>query len=314
MNDMNAFSVSIIIPTYNRPNDIKIVLNSILNQTFLPKEVIVVDQSEDVLTKELVESFNRNNKERGIDFIWHYQKEKGSAKARNQGFHLSKGDIVCFTDDDVVLDKDYIKEIVGYFVKYPKLGGVSGNVETSDFPSGFKWSLRKFLLRIFLIDFLNGKMTASGFGFPIFQNEIKNLTYVELFTGYSMNFRRQCLEENLFDEFFTGYSFREDVELSYRISRKTLLAMIPEARFVHNFSTTNRTNKKALKKMQFKNFYYVFNKHKNVSFLSVFLFAYSIGGILIIDFIEWLCGFKSAKWEILAMDLSAITELAMGKI
>jgi len=311
---MNLCSVSIIIPTYNRPNDLKNTLNSIIQQTLLPKEVIIVDQSENVLTKELVEFYDHVNKTRGINFIWHYQNEKGSAKARNNGFHISSGEIISFTDDDVVLDKDYIKQIVNCFDKYPHIGGISGNVEVLNTPSGFKWLLRSFLLRIFLIDCLNGKMTASGFGFPIFRREIKNLTYVELFAGYSMNFRKQYLEEDLFDEFFTGYSFREDVELSYRISRKTKIAMLPEARFQHNVSLSNRTELEFLKRMQFRNYYFVFNKHKNHSVLSMILFIYSIFGTLLIDFIEWLLGFKKLKWDTFLTDLSAVNELIKGKL
>ena len=305
-------NISIIIPTYNRSADLKRILLSILAQTILPQEVIVVDQSDDGLTKKLIEEFNAGNF-RDIRFIWRYKNEKGSARARNEGFHLSKGDIVCFTDDDVVLEKDYFKEIVDCFEKYTGIGGISGNVQAPESPSGFKWSLRKLLLRIFLIDLLDGKMTVSGFGFPIYMKEVQSLTYVELFAGYSMNFRRQYLEENLFDDFFTGYSFREDVELSYRISRKTALAMIPEARFQHHISRSNRIDSKALKLMQFRNYYYVFNKHKNRSFLSMFLFAYSMGGILIIDLIEWLFGFKRIKWESFTMDLLAVCELIKGR-
>jgi GT2 family glycosyltransferase len=157
-------------------------------------------------------------------------------------------------------------------------------------------------------------MTASGFGFPIFQREIEKLTYVELITGYSMNFRRKFIENDLFDEFFTGYSFREDVELSYRISRKTKLVLIPEARFQHNSSPTNRINLEALKKMQFRNYYYVFRKHKYVSWVSLILFGYSVSGILVMDFVEWLFGFKRQKWEFLAADLSAVMQLAKGEL
>ena len=306
--------ISVIIPTLNRPEDLKEALNSILAQKLLPHEVIIVDQSENMLTRELVESFDVANKARGISFIWHFRQEKGSARARNAGFRVSQGDIVCFTDDDVILEKDYFKAISRCFETYPQIGGITGNVEVLEPPSGFKWALRKWLLKVFQIDLFNGKMSSSGFGFPLFHEEIEKMEYVELFAGYSMNFRRQYLEADLFDEFFTGYSFREDVELSYRISRHTKLAAIPDALFEHKMSTSSRTHWKDLKKMQFKNYYYVFNKHKNHLWTSRLIFAYSIVGLLAIDFIEWLCCLKPNRWETFTEDLSAAVLLMLGKL
>ncbi len=307
-------NINVIIPTFNRARELESALNSILKQTLLPSEVIIIDQSENTATKDLVESFDRTNQSCGVRFIWHYQREKGSAKARNVGARLAKGEIICFTDDDVVLQENYFAALKSYFDKYSHIGGICGNVEVPNPPSGFKWFLRRLLLRVFLIDFGNGKMTPSGFGFPIFQREIEGLTYVELVAGYSMNFRRQFIENDMFDEFFTGYSFREDVELSYRISRKTQLALIPEARFQHNTSPTNRINLEPLKRMQFRNYYYVFNKHRNVSWVSLVLFGYSIFGILFMGFVEWLFGFKKKKWDCFASDASAVLQLIRGEL
>jgi hypothetical protein len=58
---------------------------------------------------------------------------------------------------------------------------------------GLKWEMRKLLSRIFLINSFYGRMTPSSFGYPIFE-EVKELREVELFNGYSMNFRRELVE------------------------------------------------------------------------------------------------------------------------
>jgi len=304
-------TVSVIIPTCNRAQELERLLKTISNQTRLPEEVIVVDQSDDNRTKEIVDSFHDNNKNRGIAFIWLFQKEKSSAKARNKGILFSSGQMLAFTDDDVVLEKDYLEWITRFFERHPEIGGITGNLKIADPPSGWKWFLRKILLKLFLIDGLNGKMTASGFGYPLFRKEIKSPVKIELMSGYSMNFRRIFIE--LFDEFFTGYSFREDVDFSYRISKKTTLLAIPQARFEHLPSLDNRDNILSLQRMALRNYRYVFEKHKKRNLFSSFLFAYSVSGIFLIDFIEWLSGFRKQKADRLKADISALKSLVFGQ-
>lgn len=169
--------------------------------------------------------------------------------------------------------------------------------------------MRILLMRIFLISNFRGKMTVSGFGYPIFERQIHQITFVELLSGYSMIFRRKYLEYDRFDEWFSGYSFREDVELSYRISKKTKLVVVPDVKFIHNNSPTNRADILSLKKMQFKNYYYVFRKHKFTGFLSHLLFFYSLTGIILIDFIECVLNFKSDKLWSFRADLKALRTL-----
>ena len=301
--------LSVIVPTYNRPRDLDNLLRSIVEQTRLPQEVIVVDQSEGDETKVLLESYEGARRDSGPRFIWHHQKEKSSAKARNAGFRLSRAEIICFTDDDIVFDRNYLENVSAYFDSNPEVGGISGNVLVTDPPHGIKWAIRESMMKLFLISFMDGRMTPSGFGFPLFLHEIKEVTPVELFAGYSMNWRRRYFEENQFDEWFMGYSFREDVELSYRISRRTRLVMIPQARFVHNHSSTNRLGLRKLKEMQVRNYYYVFKKHHGKSPLSRLLFGYSMMGLLCMSFIEFVLGFRKSKWDAFSADCLAIVEL-----
>ncbi|CAA9890649.1 conserved hypothetical protein [Candidatus Methylobacter favarea] len=306
--------LSIIIPTLNRPSDLRNALDSISKQTLLPNEVIVIDQSDNDLSKEVVGIFNQQSKNKDLVYIWHHRAEKSSAKARNEGFRLSSGDLVFFTDDDIVFDPDYIKNVVRCFNTNPDVGCVSGSVVIKSSPKGLKWNIRSFLMRTFMISFFNGKMTPSGFGFPIFLHEIKKITQVELLAGYSMNFRRKLLEDNAFDEWFTGYSFREDVELSYRMSRITKIVMIPDARFEHIHSQLNRMNSSHLKRMEFKNYRYLFLKHKNKRIFSKLLFYYSIAGLIFIDFLEFLFSFKKEKYQSFQSSILSVWEMALGRL
>lgn len=102
--------VSVIIPTYNRVKDVDECLDSIILQRILPKEVIIVDDSDNDEIKNLVE--HRKDKFKEKDIVLRYirnEKEKSLTIARNIGIENATGDTILFLDDDVILDKNYIK-------------------------------------------------------------------------------------------------------------------------------------------------------------------------------------------------------------
>jgi glycosyltransferase involved in cell wall biosynthesis len=305
--------LSVIIATYNRPNDIKNTLDSVFKQTLLPYELIIVDQSTDETTRLIVAEYETRIAPRKQAVKYIKQEKPSLVQARNRGAQEAGGDIICYIDDDIVLFEDYFQKIEAYFHD-SSIGGVSGNVVIDKGLSGFKWELRKILLRVFLLNDFRGHMTSSTFGYPICEREINGVMEVDMFPGYSMNFRRELVLRNKCDEWFSGYSFREDVDLSYRISRGAKLIMVPDARFVHNNSSINRLDYKRLKQMQFKNYYYLFVKFKKKSLFSSFLFGYSIFGTVFIDFIEYIFNLNQEKWNSFSADVSAVLQLMKGKL
>ena len=95
--------VSIIITTYNRPDDLKRAIQSVLNQTYKNFELIIVnDAGTDV--EHLVKEFNDNK----IKYIVH-KKNKGLAAARNTGLKAAKGKYIAFLDDDDLFYKNHLE-------------------------------------------------------------------------------------------------------------------------------------------------------------------------------------------------------------
>ncbi len=305
--------LSVLLPTLNRPEHVRNLLHSLLRQTRLPEEVIVVDQSPHTETAREVVRARKAAANRPMRFEYARQQEKSIVKARNRGVALANGEILCFVDDDIVLYDDYFEKIERAFEGDPSIGGVMGNVVLSAKLSGLKWKIRRAFLKFFLLNDFKGRMTPSGFGYPFFDIDDREITErvpVELFSGYSMNFRREFLQDEPCDEWFTGYSFREDVDLSYRISRKTNLWLIPDARFWHRNAPANRLDVEALTKMQVRNYYYVFRKHKHKNFFSTLLFFYSLGGLVLMDFLEWLAQRNHEKFLKLKAGVGAALALA----
>ncbi|MEZ4822199.1 MAG: glycosyltransferase family A protein [Ignavibacteria bacterium] len=105
-------TISIIIPTFNRAKILDITLESCINQTY-PKdlfEIIVVDNNSSDNTKQIVE---KEFKIRGSCNI--YLKKQGAHIARNTAAKLSESEVLYFTDDDMIADKDSLMNIVKPF-------------------------------------------------------------------------------------------------------------------------------------------------------------------------------------------------------
>src|SRR5258705_10332336 len=87
--------VSVIIPTYNRAECLRSAITNVLNQTFQDFEIVVVDDSSQDHTREVVNSLD----DKRIKYIRH-ERNKGVAAARNTGVSNAKGDYIAFLDDD----------------------------------------------------------------------------------------------------------------------------------------------------------------------------------------------------------------------
>ncbi len=102
--------VSIIIPTYNDERYIKRALESILFQSFLDFEIIIIDDGSTDNTKEVLKSYIKDGV---IKYI--FQNNSGITIARNKGIKIAKGDYIAFLDsDDEWIDKDKIKKQIEF--------------------------------------------------------------------------------------------------------------------------------------------------------------------------------------------------------
>lgn len=88
--------VSVIIPTYNRPDFLRLAITSVLNQTFKDLEILVVDDaSRGYRVKEIVYDF----RDERIRYIRHVD-NKGLSASRNTGIKASVGKYIALLDDD----------------------------------------------------------------------------------------------------------------------------------------------------------------------------------------------------------------------
>lgn len=115
----NNFTVSVIIPTYNRAHLLGRSIRSIMNQTYQNFEIIVVDDGSTDNTDELI--FSLVNEK--IRYIRH-EKNKGAAAARNTGIKAAKGDYIAFQDSDDIWLPEKLEKQMEVFKTAPKKVGV----------------------------------------------------------------------------------------------------------------------------------------------------------------------------------------------
>jgi len=105
--------ISIIICTYNRSQYLKKVLENLLllkNDGSFDHEIIIVDNNSKDNTQEIVESYIlKNNK-----FKYFFEPKQGKSNALNTGISRSIGDIIAFTDDDVIINNDWVQNIANF--------------------------------------------------------------------------------------------------------------------------------------------------------------------------------------------------------
>lgn len=127
--------ISVIVPTFNGGHKIRRLLNSLLAQTVLPHEVVVViDGSEDNTHKILEESeFEILNLKLVV------KNNSGRAISRNRGAEAATGDILIFYDDDMEPQVDSIRK---HWDFHTKIDGLVSGVQIE--PEGCKSDIQKY--------------------------------------------------------------------------------------------------------------------------------------------------------------------------
>ena len=102
---------SVVIPTYQRPALLERVLDALALQTLEPHEfeIIVCDDAGSSVTREVVDRW-RGTHDVAISYITGATPTRGPAAMRNAGWRIARGDVIAFTDDDAIPDRDWLRQ------------------------------------------------------------------------------------------------------------------------------------------------------------------------------------------------------------
>lgn len=115
--------VTVAVCTRDRPNELKLCLEAISKLDYSNLEIIVVDNaSKTVATKDLIEAYYPNH----VRYV--LEPRPGLNWARNRAILEANGEIIAFTDDDVVADSGWVKGLAQAFIGNPDVMIVTGLV------------------------------------------------------------------------------------------------------------------------------------------------------------------------------------------
>ncbi len=98
--------ISLIIPVYNRPEEVEELLATLAAQTSHGFEVVIVEDGSSITSREAVERYSGR-----LDISYLYQENGGPASARNTGAAKAKGDFLVFMDSDCLVPPDYFAAV-----------------------------------------------------------------------------------------------------------------------------------------------------------------------------------------------------------
>ena len=272
--------ISAIIPTYNRGDSLKETLDSLRKQTKLPEEVIIVDDSDNDEIENLVEHRKKEFNEK--DILLKYirnEREKSLTIARNIGIEDAIGDIILFLDGDVILDENYIKEILKVYEEHSDALGVQGYIMNMALPVSV---LDKI---IFYPHREKEKCRVLPSTYITYPHALIKTVSCQWLSGSNQSYKRSVIENFKYDENLKRYSYKEDVDFSYRVYKKYpgSLYITPHAKLIHNKSHEGRLPNKTLIFMQHIYTLYFFYKNIDQTIKNKIIFIWCWIGYLIMN-------------------------------
>jgi glycosyltransferase involved in cell wall biosynthesis len=281
--ESKAITASIIIATKDRPHDLRECLRSIVNQTELPMEVIIVDSSKDDESYKIILEFRKY-----LSIKYVKVEHPSLTYQRNIGVKMASGNVIHFLDDDVILNHDYLEKIHEIYRNdlTGAIKGVGGLIIQPIRKGGYNF-LNDLFRKIFMLtnDKGDGRLLRSGWASVQYRKNVTNVARTEILQG-CCSYRKVVFDEYEFDERLSGLALREDIDFSYRVSRKYELIYTPFAKLYHKKSPAGREDEEVYYQKYFYNHYYLFKKNIKPSVINYLCFIWSdIGSLLAIVFL-----------------------------
>lgn len=105
---------SVIVPVFNRPDEVDELLSSLCTQTLKDFEVIIVEDGSSVPCAEVVRRYDGR-----LDVHYYAKPNSGPSQSRNYGVERAKGEYVIILDSDVVLPEGYLQAVDDELLRQP---------------------------------------------------------------------------------------------------------------------------------------------------------------------------------------------------
>jgi len=248
-----SLAISVILPTHDRPDGLRRAVDSILAQTRLPEEIVVVNDGSCEIPGELAGQAAAA----GVSFRSERRQVPSLPASRNRGAELAAGDVLAFLEDDVVVPPDYLARLAALY-EADRAGLVAG-IGARVVEAGRESVTRRAW------DFL-----AVAMGVAQWSPRVRAARYARLppalagrlrsaprLSGGAMSVRRTVAMSHRFTEAFSGYATGEDREFSFRVGRVCPLFLATELAVLHERATVGRPGMFARGRMYAANSLYI---------------------------------------------------------
>jgi glycosyltransferase involved in cell wall biosynthesis len=187
--------MSVLVPTYRRPDDLRRCLSALLAQTRRPEQVVIVVRDVDTDSHSVADAFKRGGAD-GIDVDIVTVSPPGILSAMNLGLPRMTGDVLCFTDDDAEPLPDWLERIERWYLD-PSVVGVGGRDLLVQQPDSLAGRCRVVGRRSWYGRIVGNHHLALEPPWPV---------EVSVLKGVNMSYRRTALEGFRFDDRMASYS------------------------------------------------------------------------------------------------------------
>ncbi|MFW5658688.1 MAG: glycosyltransferase [Bacteroidota bacterium] len=219
---------SIIVPLYNRPEEIDELLDSLTRSTFKDFEVVVVEDGSrpEMQSEEIVNSYRDR-----LAIQYHFKPNSGPGLTRNYGFAKGQGEWLITFDSDIIVPEDYLQIVDDYLKAHPEIDCYGGPDAAHESFSPLNKAISYSMTGLLTTGGIRGKKRqAAGQYHP---------------RGFNMGFRFEVFKAT---GGFNANRVGEDIDLSIRVLEKGYkIALIPDALVYHK----RRTNLKAFYRQVF---------------------------------------------------------------
>jgi GT2 family glycosyltransferase len=202
--------ITVVIPTYRRPQDLKRCLEALQKLSRRPEQVLVVARDTDDQTWTFLENFDPRHLPLRVLTV----RVTGVVAAMNLGLDAAFGDIIVFTDDDAAPHIDWLERIESKFLSDSSIGAVGG---------------RDFMYYGSVLQDYNSHPGASDivgqlqwFGRVIGNHHIGEgeAREVDVLKGVNVSYRAKAIDKLRFDERMLGTGAQVHFELAFCLTLK----------------------------------------------------------------------------------------------
>jgi len=251
----------LVVPTYDRHDEVVRLLDSVVALADPPAEVVIVDGHASRALGAVLREWREANPA-PFELIY-VESPPGLTRQRNVGVDMSSRDYVFFLDDDAVPLPGYFSEMRHVFLddRERSIGAIAGCViNEMEKPLCRRWKLR---LALGLVPRLEPMIYhPSGTHVPrSILRPFSGVRRVDVMPGCAWTFRREVFDSEKFSCFFQGYSQGEDLEMSLRVGRRWTIVCCGDARILHLPAPHGRPESYTRGRMEMRNRYFVWKRH-----------------------------------------------------